>query len=194
MTPVTPSLHKPHLYTAPRVTGTQPQPDWTSGPAKWAAVFVLGAVSIAGMGWSIFGREPRPSTGRDAASFFSAPAPTPSPAPAAPLPSKPLDDTPPLTPDTTAAAPAQRPAERSATPTVPSSKLPPAAGASRLINLNTATAAELELLPGIGPALAARIVEDRTKNGPYKRVDDIDRVKGIGPRLLEKIRPMAKVD
>ena len=56
--------------------------------------------------------------------------------------------------------------------------------------MNTATAAELETLPGIGPVIARRIVEGR----PYRSVDDLDRVKGIGRKRLEEIRPpvMAK--
>tara|TARA_R110000782_G_scaffold101029_14_gene187608 strand:- start:9135 stop:9500 length:366 start_codon:yes stop_codon:yes gene_type:complete len=56
------------------------------------------------------------------------------------------------------------------------------------INLNTATAAELELLPRIGPALSARIVEDRRVNGPFRSVEDLDRVRGIGPRTILNIR------
>ncbi|HVZ93232.1 MAG TPA: helix-hairpin-helix domain-containing protein [Phycisphaerales bacterium] len=56
------------------------------------------------------------------------------------------------------------------------------------IDINTTTAAELELLPRIGPALAKRIIEDRDENGPFESVDDLDRVRGIGPRTLDAIR------
>lgn len=62
-----------------------------------------------------------------------------------------------------------------------------------LLNLNTATAAELEALPGIGPTLAARIVEDRQTNGPFATVDDLKRVNGIGDKILERIRPYVTV-
>lgn len=57
------------------------------------------------------------------------------------------------------------------------------------VDLNHATAAELERLPGIGPALAARIVADREANGPFRSVDDLDRVRGIGPATVERLRP-----
>ena len=62
------------------------------------------------------------------------------------------------------------------------------------ININTAGAAELELLPGVGPALAGRIVEYREKKGAFKRVEDLDRVKGIGPKILERIREKVTVE
>jgi competence protein ComEA len=44
-------------------------------------------------------------------------------------------------------------------------------------------------LPGIGPVLAGRIVEDRTANGPYRQAADLLRVKGIGPATLARLRP-----
>ena len=56
------------------------------------------------------------------------------------------------------------------------------------IDLNTATAADLETLPGVGPSTAAAIVDDRTNNGPFASVDDLDRVAGIGPSKLAALR------
>lgn len=61
------------------------------------------------------------------------------------------------------------------------------------IDLNIASAAELEALPRIGPSLARRIVEDRQTHGPFRSVDELDRVKGIGPRTMELLRPYATV-
>ncbi|MBI3961680.1 MAG: helix-hairpin-helix domain-containing protein [Deinococcus sp.] len=58
------------------------------------------------------------------------------------------------------------------------------------VNLNTATQAELEALPGIGPVLARRIIENR----PYSSVDDLLRVSGIGPATLERLRPLVRVN
>lgn len=56
------------------------------------------------------------------------------------------------------------------------------------LNINTATSEELEILPKIGPAMASRIVEYRTKNGFFQSIDEIQNVKGIGPKTFEIIR------
>lgn len=62
------------------------------------------------------------------------------------------------------------------------------------INLNTATATELATLKGIGPAKAQAIVEHRDKNGPFKSIDDLKMVRGIGDKMLEQLRPQLSVD
>ena len=69
----------------------------------------------------------------------------------------------------------------------------PAVGGSgsASVDINTATAAELETLPGIGPSLAAAIVEHRRRSGPFRSVDELIQVAGIGPVKLEQIRPKA---
>ncbi|MFT4626624.1 MAG: competence protein ComEA [Myxococcota bacterium] len=61
------------------------------------------------------------------------------------------------------------------------------------INVNEASAAQLERLPGIGPVLAARVVVDRDEHGPYPQLDDLQRVRGIGPALVERVRPYTTV-
>ena len=71
------------------------------------------------------------------------------------------------------------------------------AGDGRLstpLNVNTAGAAALEELPGIGPALAAAIIEHRQRHGPFATVDELVEVSGIGPAKLERIRPLTTVD
>jgi len=63
-----------------------------------------------------------------------------------------------------------------------------------LVHLNTATAQELETLPGIGPALAEAIVAYREEHGPFASVEALDDVPGIGPAKLEAIRDLVVVD
>jgi len=62
----------------------------------------------------------------------------------------------------------------------------------RAMDVNRASASDLELLPRIGPALAARIVESREADGPFRRTSDLARVSGIGPRTLERLRPFVR--
>lgn len=60
--------------------------------------------------------------------------------------------------------------------------------------VNTAPAERLRLLEGIGPTLSERIVRDRTENGAFEGLDDLDRVPRIGPRTLLKIAPDALIE
>mgnify|MGYP001026415096 CR=1 FL=1 len=62
-----------------------------------------------------------------------------------------------------------------------------------LLDLNRATVAELDALPGIGSVLANRIVEWREREGPFRSVDDLGKVEGIGPALLAKLAPLVTV-
>jgi competence protein ComEA len=66
----------------------------------------------------------------------------------------------------------------------------PGAGADPVgtIDINAASAGELDRLPGIGPKLAQRIVQERAK-GPFTSVEDLRRVSGIGPKTVERLRP-----
>ena len=65
--------------------------------------------------------------------------------------------------------------------------------ASKAINLNLATVDQLETLPGIGRKTAERIVEHRTKNGNFKKVEELMNVKGIGEKSFLKLKPMIVV-
>lgn len=62
------------------------------------------------------------------------------------------------------------------------------------ININTASASELEALPGIGPVLAQRIVEHRDANGPFKTTADVKKVNGIGDSIFERIKDLIAVE
>lgn len=142
-----------------------PKQDWTTSAAKWIAVGILGSASIAGIVWTIASRpQPIPPTRAEVAPD--------------PVASEPDRAAQPGSLDTGAESQVQTEAK-------PEQTLP------RLINVNIASAAELELLPGIGPTLAARIVADRAANGPFASLDDVARVRGIGPRTVDKIRDLA---
>jgi competence protein ComEA len=190
------------------------QPDWSNGPAKWIAVGVIGAGALAMTTWNLarsyysapaatvlsyspaqpvtqFAPSPQahapvarvPIVHQDAAPHAQAlPAAADSPPDAAATGHEPLAEAP--------APPGATPA--SEPPPVPPS--PPAAAYAHIINVNKATAAELELLPGIGPALAARIIDYRQARGPFRAIEDLTNVRGIGPKTLEKIRPRIRVD
>ncbi len=59
------------------------------------------------------------------------------------------------------------------------------------LNVNTATDYELSMLPGIGPVTAQAIIDWRTAHGPFKSLEGLEQVKGIGPKTIEAIRPQA---
>jgi competence protein ComEA len=84
----------------------------------------------------------------------------------------------------TRAASTQQPAESPATPRT---------SESRRVDLNRATVAELEGLPGIGPKLAQRVVDHRTSRGPFHKVEDLQQVKGIGRKKFDRLRPFVLV-
>ena len=56
------------------------------------------------------------------------------------------------------------------------------------ININSASVGELDALPGVGPSTAQKIVDDRTANGPFKRIEDLMRVSGIGEKKFEALK------
>ncbi|VAX40484.1 hypothetical protein MNBD_PLANCTO03-511, partial [hydrothermal vent metagenome] len=122
------------------------QPASLSPSARWVAVLLLGIVGFVGVSQGIL--NPAPSA-LSAATTQTASTSTPAP------------------PATAAQAAA------SISPSTPSAP-PTTASPSRRININTATAAELDLLPGIGPALAGRIIDHRTTHGLFATLDDLD--------------------
>jgi competence protein ComEA len=68
-----------------------------------------------------------------------------------------------------------------------------AAAGRQQVDINRATAAELQSLPGIGPVIAERIVDYRQANGPFRSFQELERVSGIGPRLRERLEEAARL-
>ena len=73
------------------------------------------------------------------------------------------------------------------------SAIPDSANSTAPVSINTASAPELERLPGIGPVIAQRIVEYREQHGPYQRIEDLLEVEGIGPSKLESLQDYVQV-
>jgi comEA protein len=63
-----------------------------------------------------------------------------------------------------------------------------------VVNINTATAQQLQLLPRIGPSTADRIIEFRKANGPFKKAEELRAVRGIGEKSLDNLRPYVVTD
>jgi comEA protein len=144
------------------------KPHWTEGPARWAASIVLGAACLGGLGWSIFGRPVAVGPGG--------------------LPARAVTDRSPAAESRDAAAIEAGRGTAEVIDVVEDESY------AQRIDVNTAGSAELQLLPGIGPALAERIMQDREANGPFSSVDDLMRVKGIGPRTVARLRDMARAE
>src|SRR5688500_545102 len=79
------------------------------------------------------------------------------------------------------------------TAAIAQSDKPAAAAAKAVVNLNTATLAQLEELPGIGRAVAERILEYRQKSGGFKKIEELMNVKGIGEKSFLKLKPLIVV-
>ncbi len=84
----------------------------------------------------------------------------------------------------------QTPAARQRDNSSASAASPASPPASAQVDLDHASAAELERLPWVGPALAARIVADRQERGPFGSIEGFVRVRGVGPKLAERLRPL----
>ncbi len=91
-----------------------------------------------------------------------------------------------------AAAPQAREGQKPAkAPTAPAATA--RAESDRVVNINTATAADFESLPGIGAKMAARIIEYRQKNGPFKKVEELMNVRGLGEKNFLKLKAQLTV-
>lgn len=106
------------------------------------------------------------------------PAPPPTPAPTNPRPSPGPGVVPLPKPAPSPATLNPAPAPKSAAPRL-----------DRKININTATKADLESLPGVGPVTAQAILDYRAAKGPFRTIKDLDNVKGIGPKTIERLEP-----
>lgn len=90
----------------------------------------------------------------------------------------------------TAFQPSQTTSQTTTSSTSSSSNVAP----SGVININTGTLADLDTLPGIGPAIAQRIIDYREANGPFAAIEDIMNVSGIGPATFDKIKDRITVN
>jgi competence protein ComEA len=82
-----------------------------------------------------------------------------------------------------------KPASAAAKPATSSAK----AASGAIVNINTASVAELTTLPGIGEKTAARIIEYRQKNGNFKKVEELMNVRGIGEKNFLKLKPQLAI-
>lgn len=130
--------------------------DWTAGPAKWAAVVVLGGACAVGLATALLDRASARSGG--------AAGPAASP-----------------------------PATTQAGPGAPSGAANAGGPLVGRLDLNTATIAQLEALPGIGPAIATAIVQRREQVGRFGSIEELDAIRGIGAKRLEQLRPFLMV-
>lgn len=177
--------------------------DWTLSPAKWGAVGVLAAVGVVGLAFSL------PQGGDPAGTARASARGRPplawvgegdlGPGLAVEDVARPTSESVPGVGATSELEPGSGSdgidpivIDSGRHPSVPALRAPPSGGLAQTIDVNSATEAELQLLPGIGPARARAIIEDRRANGPFRSVADLERVRGIGPAIVEGLRNVAR--
>lgn len=87
----------------------------------------------------------------------------------------------------------EAPQERASITPLLGTKPSPRPSQSQVVAINSADAAELETLPRIGPVIARRIIEHRSTHGPFRSVEELIDVKGIGPKTMDQLRPRVKL-
>lgn len=165
---VTGAVNAPGVYQLPQQSIVQEAIEAAGGLTDRADVSRLNLAGLLGDGDQLFIPELPPTL-----------PPTPTRAPTHTV----GPGTPTVTPEPATATPTSQPAASGGSPAAP----------GQLINLNTASLAELESLPRIGPAIAQRIVDYRTANGPFQTIEEIMNVKGIGPATFEAIKDFITV-
>lgn len=160
---------KPGLYSMPVGSRVQDAIDKAGGPLKDADLELLNLAQKLEDGVQLRvaakGNEPVKIEGLPEGSFGLAGPMASIPAPSGRVPSK----------------------------RAPSSSSKAAKPAARSISLNTASASELDRLPGVGPATAAKILEYRREHGGFSSVDELLAVRGIGPKKLADIKPFVRL-
>jgi competence protein ComEA len=159
-----------------RSPNTPASPQSAANDGRWVASLIATAIAMLALGVSLGSGGTVPQSSLTTVPHRPAPSPQPTDA-AQP------------------AGPAVPPGTQAAAPTPPAPTPAPATDESprplaRRVNINSATSAELELLPGVGPAMAARIIEHRRTKGPFRRPADLDSVRGIGEKTLGRLLPL----
>lgn len=167
---------------------------WTLGPAKTGAAGFLGGAAVIATAWTISTRgDPPPDVSRaDPAPIVETQTPA-VPAENAPVErasAETTEDPPGLVP----ATPIVETASPDAIAADPDRSAGDPSPLAMTVAINSASAEEIQLLPNVGPVLAQRIVAFRDQHGRIRSIWDLQRVKGIGPKTADAIRPHVTFD